>query len=298
MTGSSRGIATVLRKPAILAFTGKYHGLGNRVRVVLGSQVLARRESRAFAYTWPTGAQFGARFDQLWEFDAPTVPAALSRVLAPRFPYRDHQLNWLDDDARTQRLWQIRTPHAIELPPDCPRWETTLRALAPTSQVAARIRRAFDNGPAARPYVGVMIRVNPIAHTQTLNRSPLEWYLNRMREIREFWPDVPFYIAADTPDAFLAVSSAFPGCFGTADKGAYNSERALVASVVDLYLLASSSHLLGPHYSSFPQLAQLLAGDQLRLETSMTSRDTVLTSRDALTTADDPLRPFDRHSAS
>lgn len=295
MTVSTGGLTTALRSRAVLAFTGKYHGLGNRVRVVLGSQVLARSENRAFVYTWPTGAHFGARFDQLWMFDAPSVPAMFSRALAYRFPYLDNELHWLDDGAREQRLWQIRTPHAIVLPPDCPPWETELRALAPTAPVATQIRHAFASGPAGRPYVGVMIRTNSNAHEQTLTCSPLEWYLARMREIREIWPDVPFYVSADTPDAFVAVNRAFTGCFGAADKGAYNSEKALIASVVDLYMLAASSHLLGPHYSSFPELAQLLAGPQLRLETSMTPRETSFIGLEVLSTAADPVRPFDRH---
>ncbi len=39
--------------------------------------------------------------------------------------------------------------------------------------------------------------------------------------------------------------------------------------MVDLYLLASSCHILGPHFSSFPELAHFLTLGQVPLETSV-----------------------------
>ena len=37
--------------------------------------------------------------------------------------------------------------------------------------------------------------------------------------------------------------------------------------MADLYLLAASTYMIGAHYSSFPELAQRLAGPALPLET-------------------------------
>ncbi|MCX7523039.1 hypothetical protein OSC27_12220 [Microbacterium sp. STN6] len=287
-------MTSVLRDPTVIACTGKYHGLGNRMRAVLGARVLARVEGRGFAYTWPTGRLFGARLDVLWDFDEKVVSAAASRLLSRKYPYRGNELNWLGENARSQRIWQIRTPHALVFPPGYPSWESELRTLTPSDRVRTGIRHAFDDGPAGVPYVGVMIRTAPNAHDETLRHSPLEWYLARMNQIRDAWPDVPFYVAADTPEAFHAVRQAFDRCYGTLDKGRYNSKRALVASVVDLYLLASSAHLIGPHFSSFPQLAQRLAGAELRLETSMSATDSVMLTSRGLTFAPDPIRPFNR----
>ncbi|GAA4656774.1 hypothetical protein [Arthrobacter cryoconiti] len=295
MSNFLRGLKAATESPALIAVTGKYHGLGNRVRVVLGCRTLAQAEGRSFAYTWPTGPTFGARLDQLWEFDAPVVPLPVSRLLALRSPYVNHSLDWLDADARTQRLWQIRTPHAIVLPTNLPSWETELRKLTPTKEVIRLIESAANDGPSVhRGYVGVMIRTKSNAHALTLKHSPLEWYLERMSQLRVMWPDVPFYVCADTPEAFLRAQQAFSGCFGTEDKGKYNSLSALRASVADLYMLAGSSHLLGPHYSSFPELAQLLAGAKLRLETSMTPEQEVPTTTSGLSVAANPTRPFER----
>ncbi|WP_146070317.1 hypothetical protein [Arthrobacter sp. GMC3] len=294
MIDSLEGLATILKTPAVLAVADKYYGLGNRVRSLLGAKVLARTEGRAFAYTWPTGKNFGARFDQLWDFDAPVISTAVSRLAATRFPYRDHKLHWLDDEARAAHLWQVRTPHALVLPPGCPSWESELQALSPSAAVRANVISAAEKGTAERAFIGVMIRTNTNAHKETLHHSPLQWYMKRMGEIRDQWPDVGFYVSADTPAAFLEIEQTFANCQGTAYKGPYNSKQALTASVVDLYMLASSCHLLGPHYSSFPELSQHLAGKQLRLETSMTGPESVLVTLDGLTIAPNPIQPFAR----
>jgi hypothetical protein len=48
----------------------------------------------------------------------------------------------------------------------------------------------------------------------------------------------------------------------------------LQAAVADLYLLAGSCHILGPHYSSFPELARHLSDDAIALETSTSAPET------------------------
>ncbi|MCD2440997.1 hypothetical protein LQ757_01790 [Agromyces sp. SYSU K20354] len=273
----------------LVAVTGRYHGLGNRMRVVLGAHVLAGLEGRSFAYVWPTGRGFGARLDELWAFDASRWPEALSRALAPAFPYRDASLEWIDETARRQRVWQIRTPHALALPDDAPSWHTELRALQPVERVRRRVLDLFG-ACANRPYLGVMIRSHPVAHDATLQASPVEWYLGRIEEIRSVRPDLGLYVAADTDAAFTRVARRFPDCFGQTDKGAYNSRRALQAAVADLYLLAASCHILGPHYSSFPELAQHLAGPAVALETSASAPWTRFEAQPELSVGT-PLRP-------
>src|SRR5665213_3512178 len=101
----------VLRQPSLIAVTGKYHGLGNRVRVVIGARGLARFEGRRFFYTWRTGAAFGARFSDLWQISDEVIPRSTARLLSARYPYRDEKLEWLTDSVRAARVLQIRTPH-------------------------------------------------------------------------------------------------------------------------------------------------------------------------------------------
>jgi hypothetical protein len=259
------------------------------MRVVLGLRALAEHEGRSFAYVWPTGRAFGARLDELWEFDARRWSEARSRALAVISPYRDGSLVWLDDEALRERVWQIRTPHAIDLPPGAPDWTAALRELEPVEEIRQRITRlsAASDG---RPYLGVMIRAHAVAHDATLRESPVSWYLDRIAEIRSARPDLGLYVAADTDAAFERVIERFPDGAGQTDKGPYNSRPALCAAVADLYLLAGSCHILGPHYSSFPELARHLAGDAIALETSTSAPATRFEAQQGLSVGT-PLRP-------
>lgn len=291
---SMRTLASLVRGPSVISVSSKYHGLGNRVRAVLGSYALAKHEGRGFAYSWPTGTTFGARMDELWDFDLPVISPAASKLLEHLYPPRDHTLDWLDGSARTKRLWRIKTPHALQLPLGCEPWEHELRAIRPAKEIADRVVETFQKRPHYGPYIGVMIRANVVAHQETLRHSPVSWFVSRMSEIREAFPTLPFYISADTKEAYQHVANKFEFCFGLSEKGTYNSLPALSSSVVDLYMLASSCHILGPHYSSFPELAYLLAGSELRLETSKSSEASVLRANTPITSSIDPLLPHVR----
>lgn len=284
-----------MRRPGIVAVTKPYHGLGNRVRVVLSSQVLAASTGRAFSYVWPTGRPFGARLDQLWHTDLTALSPLRSRLLSLRHPYRDAGLEWMPEAAGDD-LWQIRTSQPLALPEGPDAWHPLLRALRPVDEVASHVNRVFDEHFRGAPYVGVMVRTHAISHENTLRESPLEWYLDRLSEIRRDHGPIPFFVSADTVEAQDRLVAAFPGTVGLGDKGPYNSLQALRLSLADLYLLAGSTHIVGPHYSSFPELALYLAGPSIRLETSMTPASTRLTATERLTRVDDPTRPAERVS--
>ncbi|MFP7760253.1 hypothetical protein [Marisediminicola sp. LYQ85] len=283
------------RRRSLVAVTGVRHGLGNRVRVVLGCRSLARAEGRAFFYTWTTGADFGATMDELWSFNERTMSRSAARALAVRFPYRDNTLEWLDDAARADRVLQIKTPHALVLPAGAVPWDHDLRALRPVGAIVDRVRAIHKSSLAPQPYVGVMIRSHQNSHAATRETSPVEWYVRRMKEIREVEPDMRFFVSADTEEARAFVSEQVPGTVSQSDKGAFNSAAGLRSAVADLYLLASSTRLLGPHFSSFPELAQKLAGDGMVLETPMSTPEP-FDRTTALTVVEDPSRPSVRLS--
>jgi hypothetical protein len=91
------------------------------------------------------------------------------------------------------------------------------------------------------------------------------------------------------------VSAEIGGCHLLTNKGEYNTVTGVRSAVSDLYLLAGSSYLLGPHYSSFVELAQFLAGAGLTLETSMKPAVGPIDLA-ALGHSTDPLRPQIRTS--
>ncbi|WP_460798513.1 O-fucosyltransferase family protein [Microbacterium sp. GXF0217] len=280
---------------SVVAFIGKYHGLGNRLRVALGALSLARATGRSFRYTWPTGRRFGAELTDLWRFDERRISAARSRLLSLKHPYRDHTLDWMDGAAR-ERVWQIRTPHALRLPPTAEPWAAHLQRLELVSPLRERVLALHAQNLRGRPYVGVMVRTHAVSNAQTLEHSPVEWYISRMQEIATN-RDVSFFVSADTHEAQQKIQDAVPSTFAQQDKGGYNTRKALESSVVDLYLLAGAGHLLGPHYSSFPEVAQQLAGPGLRLETSRSDAGTRLLASEGLDVVRDPLRPFERDAS-
>ena len=237
------------------------------MRVVLGAQALARYEGRSFAYVWPTGRGFGARLDELWEFRWRRWTTTRSRVLAPVYPYRDAGLDWIDDAARQERVWQIRTPHALTLPPGAPSWHASLRALQPVEGIRRTILE-LSAASADRPYLGVMIRAHSVAHDATLRESPVEWYLAGSRRSARSGPSSGSTSQPTRMPHSCRSPAGSPIASGRPTRAAYNSRPALQAAVADLYLLAGSCHILGPHYSSFPELARLLSGSAVALETS------------------------------
>jgi hypothetical protein len=284
-------------RKAVISFNGRYSGLGNRIRVVLGAKMLALSEDRDFYYVWPTGRTFGPKLSDLWRFDDPSIPSVVSRTLALKYPYLDESLNWLNESRRGARVWQIRTGHALHLPPGTRSWHEEFRSLRPVSEIETRVEQCYSSELADRPYVGVMIRAHSASHAKTIEHSPVEWYLDRMRAIRKDIPDVQFFVSCDVPEVQRKVSAEIGGCHGLTDKGVYNTVEGVRAAVADLYLLGSSSYLLGPHYSSFVELARYLAGADLILETSMkpVSGKIDLT---VLGQVVDPIQPHVRVSAS
>jgi len=286
----------VLRQRSLVAVPRKLHGLGNRVRVVLGSRSLARLEDRRFFYAWHTGTDFGARFDELWEISERVVPMTTARALSLKYPFRDEKLEWLTA-TRNERVVQIRTPHALHLPSNATSWEQEFQALQPVETIRTRVHSFFDAHLSGQPYIGVMVRAHPRSHAATLTESPIEWYLQRMREIRADHPEIPFFVSADTRETQQRVTESISGAHALDDKGEYNTRSGLQSSVADLYLLAASSHLLAPHFSSFPEMAQKLAGPVLRLETSQTTPATRFSPGDPLQVVEDPTNPHFRRSA-
>ncbi len=282
-------------RPSVIAYNGYLAGLGNRVRVVLGAKSLAALEGRAFYYVWPTGAEFGPHMWQLWEsVPRRTVSRATSRLLALRWHYDDESLDWLDEPKRREHLWQIRTGSEIRLPADARPWVEELRALTPVAAIADRVRAEFDAHLRGAPYVGVMVRAHAVAHAKTRDSSPVDWFVERMHELRAAAPDIRFFLSCDTTEVQRDVIARVPGCFAFDDKGAYNSVEGVRSALADIYLLASSQHLLGPHFSSFVELSQHLSGDRLRLETPMGDAGGYLDVFDGSGLVSDPITPWQR----
>ena len=220
------------------------------MRVVLGVQGLARFEGWSFRYVWPTGRGFGARLDELWELHARRWPIALSRALERSFPYRDSGLEWIDDAARA--VMHLADPHAAR--PDPPTRRPFLAGVVACPAAGGRADSPSDHG-ALRGYRGSSV---PRGHDQVAHRRPRRDPARVAGGVVP-QPDRGDPLRTSRPRAVRLGADGMPPSSGSLAGSPTAWDRptrvpttvapALQAAVADLYLLAGSCHILGPHYA-------------------------------------------------
>ncbi|WP_147680599.1 hypothetical protein [Actinomyces ruminicola] len=292
---SSSPLDLLAGAPALLIYTGRKDGLGNRVRALLSAKALAEREGRELFYVWGTDRYFGPAMDELWHFDAGRrMPRWASRVVSLRYRFYGPGPTAITESMRRKHLWQIRSGgQPVTWDDDIRPWAEDFRALTPVGEIAERVNRVFDDSLRGQRYVGVQVRSHTVSHAKTLQSSPVEWFEQRMRAVRERFPDVRFYLSCDTVAAQERLMSRFEGCVALHDKGGYNTTEGVRSAIVDLYLLASSQHFIAPAYSSFPEMAIHLAGRAMSFERP--GQPFVGELRLNAGLVDDPLRPAIRN---
>lgn len=270
-------------------------GLGNRMRALCGSMSLAAAAERPLLYRWPTSATFEPRLTDLWAEPGRRIGAAeeiYRRTRSRRFDERLDRFQLSDG-----RAWYVRTKHALALPEGVDDWGVSLRSLEAVPAVNDRVLGFWEEHLATSPYVGIMIRASAATHEKTKAASPVTWYEGRMRGILEWWPDVTFFVSTDDTSVADRLQRTFERVHVLPDKGAYNSVRGVQSAVADLYLLASSSGVLGPYWSSFAMMAKQLA-PTLTLEDSATGTAEQFQPSSQLTSALDPTHPWIRRPAA
>jgi hypothetical protein len=239
-------------------------GLGNRVRTLLSAAAAAESSGRRFRYVWGVSPSFAARFDDLWEEPFHRLPGQAGLALKAATRLHLPGVDRLEQDAprATPAGGPVQfacTSQVFAGPDGVPvDWEPAFRDLRLRSGLADEVRAVHAASLGGTPYVGVQVRTNA-AHRETVEASPLSWYLRRMEELRSERPDLVFFLSCDSRDAEAAIKERIPGVVTLADKGGYNSRRGIEAAVVDVYLLASAQRILAPHWSSFAEMAAALS---------------------------------------
>ena len=287
-------MALLTGRRALLIYTGRKDGLGNRVRALLSAQVLAAQEDRDLHYVWSADRQFGPRVDQLWEFGAARrVPRSSARAISAFVRFRGTDFSTITDRDRAQHLWQVRSNGLeITMPDGAPSWHERFRALEPVPEIADRVRLVFEEELRGRPYVGVQVRTHAVSHAKTTRSSPVEWFAARMHEIRAEQPDTRFFLSCDTAEAQSRLMRDFPGSVALDQKGGYNTVEGVRSSIVDLYLLAAAQHLVGASHSSFVEMAMFLNGGIVPFERPTQPLEGPVDL--SLGEVEDPLRPSAR----
>lgn len=240
----------------VVAYNGGDAGLGNRMRVTLGALRYATHRGLPFLYVWPSTPKFEPRLTELWDGTSGTrLPRTLSRAAARLTGYEGHDLRALG----SRRVIQIRTGAELILPDEAGDWRDDLRTLVPVPEIAHVVTTLHQEELGNEPYVGVQLRVHDVSHKKTKDSSPVDWFTNRMRLLLAERPETRFYISCDVLEVKEHILRDFPTASAHVVSAPYNSTAAVRAAIVDLYLLASASYMLGPHFSSFIEMAQFLA---------------------------------------
>lgn len=258
-------------QPRLVATNISYAGLGNRMRFTLSALSLAHATGREFLYAWPQTDDFRPPLTRLWDFGEQEISVQDASAIARDFDYV-RRVEDLPDGADSLGAWCFRSGDALTLPEGALTWAERLRELTPAEDIRDKVLGIHAEHFADAPYVGVSIRAHERSHSRTLEHSPVDWYLGRMSEMRAVNPDVKFFISCDVPAIQERIIREFPGSYGQDDKGGYNSTEGVVASVVDLYLLAASNYMLVPYWSSFPSMAWELSGQSIAKENSQAGR--------------------------
>lgn len=252
----------------LTAVNSLWSGLGNRLRFTLSAKAVADAEDREFSYVWPTAAGvFEPSLTDLWEYSEPCREA---RDVVPNLTERPSR--WGRPRALTQlrqrRQWIILGSSVLQGDGSERRWEDALSGLQLNQTLARRVAAQQDRLPPA--YVGVQIRAHARSHLQTLKDSPVDWFIERMAAMALVEDGVHFYLSCDDPAAQQRVQAAIPRVHVLPSKASsgYNTAEGVSDGVVDLYVLSRSRHLLGPHMSSFVELAWIIGGKRQPLETS------------------------------
>ena len=214
-------------------------GLCSRLRVIIGAMAQAEAENRELEVFW--GWRPGSESSH-------KIPVAFEELWQAPFSLTDHppdQPDYAECHIEPFRKWIGHGDFARHF-----------HRLQPTPKLAAVIAAATAALPDA-PVCGVQIR----AVLRQRDVVELAWFQRRMRQLRQRWPDLPFFLALDVREVSDAIHREFgPAVTEQAKPYRYNQDEAF-AHAADLYLLIlHCDYVVGTNCSASSQLVALVRG--------------------------------------
>jgi hypothetical protein len=257
---------------SIVAVNMETSGLGNRVQFTMAVASVAEATGRTLKVYWPLNALFACPADRIWtnfpgEMIAaqelpPLGPEVLTdwRTITPEF--------WPTVDDPTVYL---RGYGGIPQPVGSRLWGEVFRELEATPEVRELVEEAWAALPRDAGVLGVSMRVNEKSHPKTKEHSPVDWYVAELERFSTANPKAGIFLSCDELDVTEQLKAKFPNIVAVDYPSEYNSERGVIKAVADLYILASSTEIIAPYWSSFPTMSYQLAGEQVPMRSSLRS---------------------------
>ena len=137
-----------------------------------------------------------------------------------------------------------------------------LEYLRPVKNIQNRI--AINTAGFTNKTIGVHIRRSD--HTLSIKESPLESFIEIMRNDLSKDKEITFYLATDDEEVELILKNLFPDKILTYPKEfSRTSVKGIQDAVVDLYSLAASCKIYGSYFSSFSDIAARIGNISLEI---------------------------------
>ena len=256
-----------------------YSGLGNRIRVLLSCEQLARRDRCEFMYFWPRERKFNGDIEDYWVYDERRLGVAEYLFIRLRTRSVDSYSGLVPVEAG-QLLYKSQQP--ITGLDGSQGWQAAFSRLVPRDSIQSAVREFYETYLAGKAYVGVSVRSNRSVHPRTAEASPVEWYVLRLQELAAMFPGIRFFLSCDDRRVEAYLRSAVPNVVHLRKTGRHNSPRGVFEAIVDTYLLSMASHIVGPYWSSFVDLAVACAAPGVSFENSKSERSSIVVAGERL----------------
>lgn len=280
---------------SIVAVNLETSGLGNRVHFTLSVASVAEATGRTLKVYWPMDALFSCPADRIWtNFPGEMMEAQELPPLGPE--------DLTDWRAITPEFWStvgapvvyLRGYGGIPQPVGSRLWGEVFRELEVTAEVRGLIGQAWSELSRDAGVLGVSMRVHEKSHPKTKEHSPVEWYVAELERFTAMNPNAGVFLSCDEHDVTEELKTEFPNVVAIDYPSEYNSARGVVKAVADLYVLASSTEIIAPYWSSFPNMSYQLADEQVPMRNSQRSWPRL--KGDGPSIASDPVWPAQRRT--
>lgn len=275
-------------------FIDVQHGLANRMRAWASAAVIAERTGRQLVLVWRPDAHCQARVVDLFDYDGPVIEDASANLFRKRSslfvtlmeiePGGRVFAQLVLPDPEAGDVY-IRSAYVIASPyRDASAERRFLRALRPAeavrarvasvthpSTVAAHIRMAtgpgFDHLPHEAPDNWPAERHEELAAWR--HKSHVQRFIPRLDRVFADDPRATIFIAADLPETYELLAARYGPQLRWQARSLYGREAMQIQSALaDVLLLARADLFLSSTWSSFSDMAQILAPAGRPLERS------------------------------